>query len=406
MVFPTAALEAVGEIACGIGMNVMSKRLDLKDIQRSKYRNLASDTRSSDYKPVFMELLPDNDLDIKGENHLFQVGITLIPKFTLVAFAGFVDALRLSSDIGDRSQPKYCSWALVGPDKHNVTSSCGASVPHTEVFADPSRFDYIVVVGGLISEKDEYDKRLLDYLRRAADAGVTLIGLCTGVFAMAQAGVLDGYRCCVHGYHLSQFQCRFSNIEVTSNQIYLVDRRRITCAGGVAAIDVAAYIIAEQCGLDRARKVLPHILLDELRPPSHSQLSFVDDFFKVQDERVREAVFIMQQHLEDPLPIDAIARTLGVPARQLERGFQRSFSRSPSGFYRIMRLERAKWLLIHSGLNITQIAIDCGFADTSHLTRTFKQQYGELPTTFRNRASQSEKEATETKPVGTVQFGG
>lgn len=351
----------------------------------------------ADYRPGFMELLPHDGSEAVDDAPQFRVGLTLLPRFTMVAFAGFVDALRLSSDIGDRSQPKHCAWTLVGPDKHEVPSSCGASIAHTEVFGDPSRFDYIVVVGGLITDDDDYEKPLLDYLRKAAEAGVTLVGLCTGVFALAQAGVLDGHRCCVHGYHLAQFRDRFPAINAISSQIYLVGRRRITCAGGAAAIDVAGYIISEQCGPDRARKILPHILVDELRPPSHPQLSFVDDFFKVQDERVREAVFIMQQHLEDPLSIEEIARVLGIPARQLERGFQRSFSRSPSSFYRIMRLERAKWLLIHSALNITQIALDCGFADTSHLTRSFKQQYGELPTAYRRRVSQGEREVLPSR---------
>jgi transcriptional regulator GlxA family with amidase domain len=65
---------------------------------------------------------------------------------------------------------------------------------------------------------------------------------------------------------------------------------------------------------------------------------------------------------------------------------------SPSTIYRSMRLERAKWLLVHSNLSITKIAIDCGFADTSHLTRTFKQQCGELPTNFRRRTTPREPE--------------
>jgi transcriptional regulator GlxA family with amidase domain len=349
--------------------------------------NYAKDLRSADYRPGFMELLPYGPGRVHVARPRLRVAFTLLPRFTLVAFAGFVDALRLSSDIGDRSQPHYCSWTLVGSDRHATPSSSGAAIAHTELFGDPSRFDYLVVVGGLLDDDNDYDPQLLNYIRRAATSGVTIVGLCTGVFAMARAGVLDGYACCVHGYHLADFTERFPALTPISTQIFVVDRDRITCAGGAAAIDLAGFIIEQRCGLDRARKILPHMLLDELRPPLHSQLSFVDEFFKVRDERVRMAVFVMQQNLSNPASIDAIARRIGVPARQLERGFQRSFSVSPSTFYRTMRLERAKWLLTHSRHTITQIAIDCGFADTSHLTRSFKRHYLVLPTNFRRQTS-------------------
>jgi transcriptional regulator GlxA family with amidase domain len=345
------------------------------------------DPSDVDYRPGFMELLPQQFEPEKGAAHKFRVAITLLPKFTLMAFAGFVDALRLSSDIGDRSHPNLCSWTLVGADKNEVTSSCGAAIAHKEIFSDPSRFDFLVVVGGLLGEAGSEDPRMLAYIRCAVEAGVTIVGLCTGVFALAQAGVLQGHRVCVHGYHLSDFTERFPSLRPVSNQIFVVDRKRITCAGGAASVDVAGYIIKQQCGSDRARKILPHMLLDELRPSSHPQLSFADDFFKVHDQRVRRAIFLMQQNLGGPLSIDRIAQRIGVPPRQLERGFQRSFSVSPSAFYRTMRLERTKWLLAHSNLTITQIAVDCGFADTSHLTRTFKRQFGALPTDFRRQAT-------------------
>ena len=330
-----------------------------------------------------MELLPKADLVLIPERPPFRVGVTLLHNFTLTAFAGFVDALRLSSDIGDRSRPEQCRWSLIGADRHPVASSCGASVPHNELFGDPRQLDYLVVVGGLLDDDVAYDRQLLDYIRRAALAKVTIVGLCTGVFALAQAGVLDRYRFCVHGYHLPDFVLRFPSLKPVSSEIFVVDRDRITCAGGTAVIDVAGHIIAERCGADRARKILPHLLVDELRPASHPQLSFVDDFFKIQDGRVREAIFLMQQSLSSPITIHKIAKKLAVPERQLERGFQKSLSVSPSGFYRAMRLQRARWLLVHSSLSVTQISVDCGFADTSHLARSFKRQFGELPTALR-----------------------
>ncbi len=335
-----------------------------------------------DYRPGFMELILSDKPGSSQASPSLRVSITLSPRFTLLAFSAFVDALRIASDIGDRSQPRHCSWTLVGPNTHPVASSCGAAISHWANFGDPSRFDYVVVVGGLLRGEDS-DPRLLAYLRQAAARGVKIIGICTGVFAMAEAGVMTGYRCCVHGYHLVDFKEKFPRIQTVSDQIFVVDRDRITCAGGVAAIDLVGYLLERDCGVSRSRKILPHLLVDELRPGEHPQLLLLDEFFTVYDERVRAAVFLMQQHIANPIAVATIARRIGVPTRQLERGFQRSFIMSPSCFFRLMRLRRARWLVLHTSLSITQIAIDCGFADTAHLTRSFKREYGELPSALR-----------------------
>lgn len=339
-----------------------------------------------EYRPGFMELLPGRISGLEVAGPPLRVAFTLLPRFTLTAFAGFVDALRLAGDVGDRSLPHHVTWRLIGKDTHPVASSAGAAVAHTATFADPGEFDCLVVVGGTLYRDLVYDDELLRYIRKAAAKDLTIIGLCTGVFALAKAGVMQGHRTCVHGYHIQDFQEQFPGLATAINQIFVEDGKRLTCAGGVACIDAAGRIIEKHFGAARARKLLPHLLVDELRLADHAQISYVKNFFEVQDERVRMAVFLMQQNISEPIAINSIAEAIGVPLRQIERGFRKELGVSPSTFYRNMRLERARWLLHHSGLSITQTAFECGFADTSHLTRSFKSHFRELPTEYRQRA--------------------
>src|SRR5262245_59548269 len=79
-----------------------------------------------------------------------RVGFVLTPRFTLTAFAGFVDALRLAADEGDRSRPIDCEWVVLGDRNSPVISSCGAYVQPWGKMENPEHFDYIVVVGGLL----------------------------------------------------------------------------------------------------------------------------------------------------------------------------------------------------------------------------------------------------------------
>ncbi|MBY6120402.1 GlxA family transcriptional regulator [Mameliella alba] len=353
---------------------------------KNLFQDFYFDTGGDEYRPGFMEMLPGGQATAEWTAPKLRVAFTLLPGFTLMAFAGFVDTLRLASDVGDRSRPELAEWTLVGKNNNPVPSSCGAEIAHQSVYSDPKEFDVIVVVGGIIRDDEfYYEPELLKFIGRAADQGKLIVGLCTGVFALAKAGVMDGRRCCVHGYHICNFQEQFPDVETVIDQIFVEDDGRLTCAGGAASVDAAGRVIEHHFGEIRARKCMPHLLVDKLRDAKHPQLSYVDNFFAVHDERVRMAVFLMQLNIASPLSIEDIARANGTKVRGLERAFHRELGMTPSSFYRKMRLERARWYLGHTDWTITMIAFETGFADTSHLTRSFKREFGILPSDCRTR---------------------
>lgn len=354
-----------------------------KDRISSLIREIERFSSEAEYRPGFMELLPGVQPSEPKATEPLRVAFILLPGFTLTAFAGFIDALRLASDIGDRSLPRYANWTLLNHNRDPITSSCGIAVSPKATLQDASDFDCLVVVGGVIRGGETCDKRTLDFISRAHSRGLQIVGLCTGVFALAEAGVLDGRRACVHGYHIQGFHERFPDINMIANQLFVQDGDILTCAGGTAVIDAAGHFLEGAFGKIRAHKILPHLLVDELRRAEHPQISFMKDFFEVHDERVRLAVFLMQININTPITITLIARTIGVQPRQLERAFRKELGLSPSQFYRRMRVGRARWYLLHTSWTVTTIAFDCGFADTSHLTRSFKAEFGMLPSKMR-----------------------
>ena len=101
-----------------------------------------------------------------------KVGFILARRFTLCAFANFVDVLRLSADEGDRSRPILCSWRVLSPTMEAIASSCGVAVQPEERLGDPARFDYLVVVGGLVDEIENLHPDTVGFLKSAAAAGV------------------------------------------------------------------------------------------------------------------------------------------------------------------------------------------------------------------------------------------
>lgn len=313
-----------------------------------------------------------------------RIGLLPLPDFTLLALTGFLEALRIAGDDADRSRNLYCRWDIMSPNSGYLRSSCGLSVSPTSKLQPPESFDYIVVVGGRLEAHERTDPAIIEYVQRASARRVPLIGACTGSFLLARAGLMDGYRACVHQFHLTEFQSEFPDIAVESNRLFVIDGPRITCPGGASAFDLAIHLIQRHCGRDRALKTVYQLLFDEARSSSHPQsLTAVDISAPARDPMVRRAVLIMQQTIGASLPIQAVADQLGTNVKRLSRAFQAHLGTSPGGTYRQIRLERALWLVEHSARSMSEIAYECGFADASHFSRTFRSAFGVRPSDIR-----------------------
>jgi transcriptional regulator GlxA family with amidase domain len=307
-----------------------------------------------------------------------RVGFLLAPRFTLTAFAGFVDALRLAADEGDRSRPNLCRWAVLGAEDRPIVSSCGASVLPTAAMESPESFDYLVVVGGLLHGGQQVPARVYSFLREAAARNVKLVGLCTGSFVLARAGLLDGHLACVSWFHREEFAAEFPHCRVVSNQMFVVDRDRLTCAGGTSVVHLAAYLIEKAIGRASAVKAL-RIMIEEQPLPSRTLQPEAVLSERSSDSMVHKAMLLLEQQLHLPMPIGELCEPLGIGRRQLERRFQRDVGLSPADYRHKLRLERARWLLQHTDLEVTEVALECGFQDSANFARVVRRALGASP---------------------------
>ncbi|MFN3498070.1 MAG: GlxA family transcriptional regulator, partial [Pannonibacter indicus] len=235
-------------------------------------------------------------------NTRLSVGFILARRFTLCAFANFVDVLRLAADEGDRSRPILCNWTVLSDTMEPVTSSCGISVQPKERLGDPARFDYIVVIGGLMEDEAVLPPGYHRFLHEAAAAGVPLAGVCTGAFLLHQAGLLNGYRCCVSWFHHADFLEQFEGLNPVTDQIFVVDRDRLTCSGGVSSAHLAAYLVDKHVGRAQASKSLHIMIIDEALQADKPQPGITMDF-KTRDPMVLRALLMMQQNIEQPFTV-------------------------------------------------------------------------------------------------------
>ena len=329
-----------------------------------------------------------------------KVGLVLADNFTLSAFALFTDHLRLAADEGDMSRPVRAQWSIMSHRSEPIRASCGVMLAPTDRFIDPLLLDYVVVVGGVLHAGRQVDEATNHYLQAAAKAGTTLIGLCTGSFILCRAGLMTARRSCVSWYHHQDFVAEFPTHAVTADQLFLEDGDRITCAGGAGTADLAMHLIERRLGRALAQKASQVLLFDRARAGSEAQ-PHPPVAEALADPRMRKALLIMEQTLANPLTVAQLARQLGLSARHFERLCQATVGMSPGALYRKMRLRYAHWLVENTTRSVTDIALDSGFADGSHFSRQFKENYGLSPSMRRRQP----RPVTDSNAAGTRVFG-
>lgn len=321
----------------------------------------------------------------RGGRAALSVGIVLLPRFTLNAFASFVDALRLAADERDRSRPIQCAWTVMSETGQGVPASCGVEVSVQSAFRDPATFDYILAVGGLLEHDMTADAAVAAYLKRADAAGVPLIGLCTAVFTMIRAGLMQGRRCCVSWLHYHELLEASDSVTPDASQLYVIDGNRITCAGGVGSARLAARLIEKHVGRDWAHKALSIMMVDGVRADGAPQPQ-PPAGLRTKNPRVARAISILEQNLSDPPSIDDLARAVHISRRQLERGFREELDMSFGDFSRRLRLDHGLWLVLTTDRPILDITVECGFNGQSHFATLFRRAFDMSPSQARRLA--------------------
>lgn len=312
-----------------------------------------------------------------------------LPEFTMLPFAGFVDKLRFSADDEDYSRQRYCAWQILGLGD-GVSSSSGVAIatplkPEQVRLAD---YDYLVVFGGRSARRT---RQLADsygpLLRRAAAHGLTLVSIDNACFLLAAAGLLGEARVAMHWRHVQEFRTAFPRIAV-SEQLYCIDGRRISCAGGSAAIDLAVELLARHCGRTRALKGLADMLVDAAREPDHRLQSLAEE--SGAGRHVGRAIGLMRSLLAEAITIDELAARVGISRRQLDRMFRAGVGHSAHDYWQEMRLQHVRWRLLHSDHSLAGLAAEIGIGDSSALCKLFRRRFGHSPGALRRQPTPSD----------------
>jgi AraC family carnitine catabolism transcriptional activator len=302
------------------------------------------------------------------------LGLLLIDDFALMSYASVIEPYRAANVLAGE---ELYRWIHVSIDGRPVRASNGASVVADQAVGQPLACDTLFVFAAGDPARFR-DAVTFAWLREIARQGATLAGVSGGPFLLAHAGLLDKHRATIHWDHRPTFAETFAEISVEPS-LYVIDRRRVTCAGGTSGLDLAIELIEREQGHALATRVGDWFIHTQSRAADQPQRASLRERYGVANDRVLKVLARMEATVEEPEARAALARIAGVSLRQLERLFAAHLGQSVNDCYRRIRLDQADQLLRKTGLSITSVAIACGFRSSSHFSRAYRSRYGISP---------------------------
>ncbi len=309
-----------------------------------------------------------------GKDFTLHVGFILMPEYTLSPLANAVSVMRMANRITGKNLYKYSMYSI---DDAPVTSSAGVEIVHQGMLQSLKDLNVLFLCGGYNIER-YCDKTVIDIMRGASKKKIPVGGICTGSYILAVAGLLDGYRCTIHWENMATMREKFPHLNISS-RLFVIDRDRYTCSGGISSIDMMLQLVSGSYGNDLVHKISEQLTCDRVRTENDLQRAPLQYLVGASQPRLAEAVGLMENNIEEPLQLDEIAECVGISRRQLERLFNRYLQRSPSRYYLELRLYRARLLLIQSSIPLIDVAISCGFSTAPHFSKCYKDVYGKSP---------------------------
>ncbi len=301
-------------------------------------------------------------------------GFFTLRNFSMIAFSSAVEPLRMANYLAGREVYRWSVYSLSGEP---VMASNGLTVTPTQRLEETTLPDILFLCGG-INVPQAVDSQLIRLLRRVARHPIVIGALCTGSYALAEAGLLDGYRCSIHWESLPGLREKFPRINFSSD-LFVIDRDRCTCTGGVAPLDMVLHMITPRVGKTIAAGISEEFIVERIRSSNDHQHIPLAARLSGSHPSVTQAAALMEANVEDPLSLEELARLSGISHRQLQRLFRRNLGVTPAQYYTTVRLRRARELLRQTAMPVMDITVACGFRSACHFSRSYRALYGHPP---------------------------
>ncbi|MEZ5779189.1 MAG: GlxA family transcriptional regulator [Paracoccaceae bacterium] len=306
-----------------------------------------------------------------------SVAVLVMTDTNALSLAASVDPMRAANR---RSGKSLFVWRYYSASGGPVPLTAGFEIA-TEQLTDRIEADLLMVVAGF-RLAEQATTALLARLRRLAPRLRAMAGVDGGAWFLALAGLLDGHAATVHWEDLETFADRFPAIDVRRDR-YVISGPRMTAGGAAPALDMMLDLIRSRHGAELALRVAGALLYEPVHASTDPQQGVSAARIGRTDPALGDAVAMMEQAIEAPLPIAAIARRTGLSQRRLEMLFAERLGVSPGRFFLDLRLDEARRMVTDTTLALSEIALRTGFSSQATFARAFRARFGASASSLR-----------------------
>lgn len=308
-----------------------------------------------------------------------RVVFLLLPGVHLLDMAGPAQAFDSAADYGATYKLLFCAVSTETPSAQGLVLKTETELPAV----GPN--DLMIIPG---QRAKHIGLRLLSpkirsWLQSGYESGAHLASVCSGAFALGEAGFLSGRRCTTHWSLTDELQRRHPDARVVTAALYVHDGRVTTSAGIASGIDMALSLIESHYGPTLTAKVSRDLVVFLRRHGAHDQTSIYISFRDHLHPGVHRVQDWLGAHFAESVPLPRLARLANMSSRNLLRAFKTATGLTPLQYQQRLRLEFAGSLIRDSRFTLESIAESSGFADARHFRRLWKSTFHAPPSHFR-----------------------
>ncbi len=320
-----------------------------------------------------------------------MINVTILCPYNTMATTIFgpMDILnqagRLWNRVSNQQPTPFFDVKIASADGEPIRSVNNILIqPHCGV-TQIEQTDLIIIASATyITKIMEMNPELVPWLKRQYKNGAHIASICTGVFLLAETGLLDGKSATLHWGFSEIFQKRYPDVTLRQDKM-VIDNGRLYCSAGVSAgMDLSLYLVEKFCGRRAAVESAKTMVLDLGR---ESQSPY-DAFFPQknhEDQPIIKTQSWIEKHSTSSIDYTALAKKFGMGRRSLERRFKQAVGLTPLGYLQKLRVEKAKRLLEEGTLSFNEITYQVGYEDISFFRKVFVRLTGLRPKEYQQK---------------------
>ena len=310
-----------------------------------------------------------------------RVTLLVLPESSMMSLASALDPMRAANRISGRN---LFEWRIATLNNKPAPLTCALAVEPDTTLAFDSGGDVLIVIASF-NQQQHAGPAHLKLIKRLARNFKAIGGIEAGSWILARCGLLENRAATTHWEDLEDFATHFPGVDLRPDR-YVIDEPVFTTGGASPTFDLVLHLIRKRYGYPLAMEVSSVFIYDARQSAAEAQPLVSLGMLERREPRVAAAIRVMEQHVDDTLNIEQVAAQLGISVRMLEYLFRETMNLSPAAYYRQLRLQIARRMVVDTRLQLQEIAIRTGFNSLSSFSRQFKNHYQQSPGECRRQA--------------------